>query len=123
MKHARNKTRLDQPPISRRRFFDSVTDGLCGVALTYLAQQTMTGEIASAAEAPRGNVGPLHFDLTPKPSHHDPQARGVIHLCMQGGPSQVDLFDPKLALKKFDGKPPPRELTENAVFETTALGS
>jgi hypothetical protein len=122
MKHAQNKPRNVLPPISRRRFFDSVTDGLCGVALTYLAQQAMLGGSAAAGEVPPAEVGPRHFDLKPKQSHHEPQARGVIHLCMQGGPSQVDLFDPKPALKKFDGKTPPRELTENAVFENDRSG-
>ena len=42
---------------------------------------------------------------------------------MHGGPSQVDLFDPKPALVKFHGKSPPRELTQNAVFENDRNGS
>lgn len=122
MQQPKNDTSASHPLVSRRRFFDRVTDGICGIALTYLAQQAMLDARVSANELPLGDVGPKQFDLLPKRSHHKPQASGVIHLCMQGGPSQVDLFDPKPALEKFDGKTPPRELTENAVFENDRSG-
>ncbi len=39
--------------------------------------------------------------------HHPPQAKQVVHLFMNGGPSHVDTFDPKPLLKKFHGKPLP----------------
>ena len=45
--------------------------------------------------------------LAPKPPHFAPTAKRVIWLFMHGGPSQVDTFDPKPALKKYDGKKPP----------------
>ncbi|MDP7017290.1 MAG: DUF1501 domain-containing protein [Pirellulaceae bacterium] len=61
-------------------------------------------------------------NLLPKRPHHRPAARSVIHLCMQGGPSQVDLFDPKPALQKYDGQTAPRELTGNAIFEKDRQG-
>ncbi|MFH5806589.1 DUF1501 domain-containing protein [Alienimonas sp. DA493] len=38
--------------------------------------------------------------------HHTPKAKNVIFLYMDGGPSQVDTFDPKPALTKHDGKDP-----------------
>jgi hypothetical protein len=38
--------------------------------------------------------------------HHAPRARSVIFLYMDGGPSQVDTFDPKPMLEKHDGKDP-----------------
>src|ERR1035437_1453532 len=39
------------------------------------------------------------------------EAKSVVHLFMNGGPSQVDLFDPKPALKRLAGSAPSRELS------------
>ncbi len=77
---------------SRRGFFDKFSTGLCGAALATLLQR-------EAAAAPRA------FDLAPKPSHFEPKAQAVIHLFMNGGPSQMDLFDPKPELDKHHGEP------------------
>ena len=57
------------------------------------------GELAAAPAA----LDPL----APKPAHFAPRAKHVIHLFMNGGPSQVDTFDPKPALAKYAGKPLP----------------
>ena len=38
--------------------------------------------------------------------HHRPRAKRVIFLFMNGGPSHIDTFDPKPALKKYEGKQP-----------------
>src|SRR5437868_1019102 len=43
--------------------------------------------------------------VLPRP-HHEPKARSVIFLYMDGGPSQVDTFDPKPLLTKFHGRDP-----------------
>jgi hypothetical protein len=43
--------------------------------------------------------------LTPKPSHFAAKAKNVIFLFMDGGPSQVDTFDPKPRLEKEHGQP------------------
>ncbi|QDV53336.1 DUF1501 domain-containing protein [Gimesia fumaroli] len=104
--------------ISRRSFFDRMTDGLYGVALTSLIGQ----QSLRAAEKQPFHPAPIPENLAPKRPHFAPRATSVIHLCMQGGPSQVDLFDPKPALKKFHGKTAPRELTGNAVFEKDRTG-
>ncbi|MBD3672644.1 MAG: DUF1501 domain-containing protein [Planctomycetaceae bacterium] len=40
-------------------------------------------------------------------THFPPRAKNVIYLFMHGGPSHVDLFDPKPALKKYAGQPLP----------------
>ncbi len=45
--------------------------------------------------------------LAPKAPHFAPKAKRVIHLFMNGGPSQVDTFDPKPELTKQHGKPVP----------------
>ncbi len=48
--------------------------------------------------------------LTARLSHFAPKAKAVIYLFMHGGPSQVDTFDPKPALTKYDGQPTPESL-------------
>src|SRR5437868_6791854 len=50
----------------------------------------------------KGSVNPL----APKVAHFPAKAKHVIHLFMNGGPSQVDTFDPKPALSKHNGKKP-----------------
>src|SRR5262249_49192345 len=45
------------------------------------------------------------FDLAPRAPHFAPRARAVIHLFMNGGPSPMDLFDPKPMLEKHHGEP------------------
>lgn len=113
-------TRKAAPGLSRRGFFDRVSDGLCGAAIAFLAEHELR---AASPDSARPHASPPSFDLSVKSTHFAPRARSVIHICMQGGPSQVDLFDPKPALTKFDGQSPPRELTTNAVFETDRKGS
>ncbi len=44
--------------------------------------------------------------LTPRQPHFSPRAKRIIHLYMNGGPSQVDTFDPKPALKTHAGNRP-----------------
>jgi hypothetical protein len=45
--------------------------------------------------------------LAPKQAHYPSKAKYVVHLFMNGGPSQVDTFDPKPMLDKYHGKPLP----------------
>src|SRR5262249_21656706 len=42
--------------------------------------------------------------LEPRPPHFPPRAKSVIHLFMNGGPSQMDLFDPKPVLDQHHGE-------------------
>ena len=57
-----------------------------------------------AEQAPAGDP------LAPKQPHARGRAKSVIHLFMNGGPSQVDTFDPKPALTKYNGQQPPGTL-------------
>src|SRR5579883_2878625 len=50
-----------------------------------------------------GHVAPL----APKPPHFAPKAKRVIFLFLNGGPSQVDTFDPKPMLAKYSHQPMP----------------
>src|SRR5205809_2215405 len=48
--------------------------------------------------------------LVSKEPHFKPKAKPVIYIFMGGGPSQLDLFDYKPAMTKYDGKPVPQEV-------------
>lgn len=85
-------------PLTRRAFFTRVAGGIHGTALTYLLCRDGYG--ASAAEPNR-----VVHNLEPRPPHFRARAKAVIHLFMNGGPSQMDLFDPKPMLDKHHGKP------------------
>jgi hypothetical protein len=85
--------------ISRRSFFSQVAGGVYGTALTYLLTRDLYGAPPAPAAEPR-----LAFDLKPRPPHFTPKATAVIHLFMNGGPSQMDLFDPKPMLDKHHGQ-------------------
>ncbi len=52
-------------------------------------------------------LGDSRSPLAPKPAHFAPRAKRIIHLFMNGGPSQVDTFDPKPALARYHGQRPP----------------
>src|SRR5579863_1944375 len=77
------------PVTSRREFFTRAGSGLAGIALASLLR-------AEGADP-----------LAPKPPHHLPKAKSVIWLFMEGGPSHVDLFDPKPKLLELAGQPMP----------------
>ncbi len=84
---------------NRREFFSRIADGLHGTALMSLLGSDMYA------------AAPPVFDLKAKAPHFAPKAKSVIHLFMNGGPSQVDLFDPKPTLKRLAGTAPSRELS------------
>ena len=52
-------------------------------------------------------AAPIRDWLAPKQPHHAPKAKSVIWLFMEGGPSHVDLFDPKPKLNELHGQPMP----------------
>jgi hypothetical protein len=87
--------------VSRRGFFECVSTGIYGAALTYLLGRDLFGSPRLlAAEMTRK----LANDLKPRSPHFAPKAKSVIHLFMNGGPSQMDLFDPKPMLDKHHGE-------------------
>ena len=80
---------------SRRDFFTRVGSGLAGVALAQMLQED--GLAATSAVDP----------MNPKKPDHPPTAKSIIWLFMEGGPSHVDLFDPKPKLQELAGQPLP----------------
>src|SRR6185436_20434394 len=63
------------------------------------------GLLASTVDSP--NAPRFTSPLLPRPSHFAARARSVIFLFMSGGPSHVDLFDPKPDLIRLAGQPIP----------------
>src|SRR5438105_154505 len=98
----RSRERISMRPqvpdfaLSRRAFLGRYAGGLGSLALAHLA----------AAEARAAERNPLAL----KKPHHEPKAKAVICLFQHGGPSQMDLFDPKPELTKQHGKPHPGKL-------------
>jgi hypothetical protein len=82
--------------VNRRGFFGQVSGGLCGAALCHLLGQDPLRGSEMSSKRPA--------DLAPREPHVSAKARSVIHLFMNGGPSQMDLFDPKPTLDKMHGK-------------------
>tara|TARA_B100000530_G_scaffold159189_1_gene100205 strand:- start:719 stop:2131 length:1413 start_codon:yes stop_codon:yes gene_type:complete len=58
----------------------------------------------------------INQDVRAEGLHHRPRAKNVIFLHMVGGPSQIDTFDPKPALDKWEGQSLPDELTRGQNF-------
>ncbi len=59
--------------------------------------------------ADTGELGAASLDpLAPRPTHFPGKARRIIHVYLNGGPSQIDTFDPKPLLKKYEGKKLPQ---------------
>src|SRR5262249_33388052 len=99
--------------LSRRHFFGRTGAGLGlgAIALASLLQDEARGR---AADIP-GRSEP-EDPLAPKKTPLPARARHVIYLHMAGSPSQLDLFDDKPALRKFNGKPCPQELLKGKRF-------
>ena len=89
---------LRQTRSSRRDFFCQSGCGIGALALASLLQSD---------GFPITRATPSSGPLSPRPPHFAPKARRIIHLFMHGGPSHVDLFDPKPALEKYSGQPLP----------------
>jgi hypothetical protein len=73
------------PCLTRRQMFRTLGGGLATLGLAQLLAESAPGAV------------PLHFA---------PRAKRVIHLFMNGGPFQGDLFDPKPALNEYAGQRP-----------------
>ena len=93
--------------ITRRTLFKQVGYGLGGVALSSMLSE---GLLASLVPAQQDKP------LLPKPPHFKARAKNVIYLFMAGAPSQLDLFDQKPMLVKYDHQPCPDELLKGDRF-------
>jgi len=63
-----------------------------------------------------GGLGGLALANLEAAPHFPAKAKSVIFLFMEGAPSQLDLFDPKPAMAKYDGQPLPESMTKDLRF-------
>ena len=82
--------------ISRRELFERSAAGFAGLALASLLQDDTARADASASS----------------PAHFAPKAKAIIQLFQHGGPSHVDLLDPKPELNARDGQKMPDSFTD-----------
>lgn len=100
-------------PTSRREFLASAGGGFGALALGSMMQW-------DEARADTPEIDPLQ-PMAPRLPHHVAKAKSVIFLFMEGGPSHIDMFDPKPELEKWAGKPLPPSI--GPVFTPMGVGS
>lgn len=88
--------------INRRTFLTKSAYGLGGAAFAMLAAKGFAATTPAAHPA-RGVIHEPHYPI---------KAKRVIYLCMAGGPSHLETFDWKPALKRLDGQPFPESFTK-----------
>ncbi len=86
--------------LNRRRFFATQASGLGTLALASLLNED----------------GALAGNVPPQLAHFAPRAKRCIYLFMEGGPSQMDLFDQKPKLNELDGQPMPESVLKEIKF-------
>lgn len=91
---------------TRRHFLKTCSLGLGSMAL---------GGLLSGFDTPTGGF-PSDHPLAPKPTHFPAKAKRVIYLHMAGSPSQLELFDYKPLLQKYDGQDCPDSLLQGKTF-------
>jgi len=100
--------------LCRRQFLSRAGGGAGMIALASI--------LAEQSSAAPGNAGPL----APRSTDFKPRARRVIWLFMHGGPSHVDLLDPKPDLIRYAGQPVPESfgpvMTRRDVAQNPLLG-
>lgn len=107
------------PCLTRRHFLQSSAFSLSPLALAWLGQRD------ARAEPVKPPLERQAHTLSPKKPAKPPSATAMISLFMQGGPSQVDLLDPKPTLTRMDGKDFPGKIKYDDVggASTKILGS
>jgi hypothetical protein len=93
--------------IARRHFLTSTASGIGLAALASMFRSV--GALAASTKS-LGNALSAHAP------HFAPRAKRCICIFLEGGPSQVDMFDPKPDLNRLDGQKMPESLTKNVRF-------
>src|SRR4051794_24432473 len=91
--------------LTRRHFFRH-----CGVGLGGMALASLLVRDAAASQPSGGNL------LRARGGHFPARAKAVIFLFMAGGPSQLDLYDPKPTLNRLHGQTVPESFTRGRRF-------
>jgi len=104
--------------VARRAFLQSSGVSLGAAALSLLEQrQAAANNTASVAATPRRVHPPL-----PGLPHHAPKAKSVIYIHLNGGPSQIDLWDYKPGLKEYFDKDTPQSVLGTQRISTMTSG-
>ena len=98
---------LNQQRVTRRQLFGSAAQGISGIALA-----SLLGERSALAGLPS----------LPNLPHFAPKAKRVVCLWQGGGPSHVDLFDPKPVLQKMAGQDIPDSVRGTTRLSTMSSG-
>jgi hypothetical protein len=93
----------EKPTVTRRSFFARLGSGIQGAALLHLLGDDLFARETASSIGAQGIVAEA-ANLRPRPAHFPAKAKSVIHLFMNGGPSQMDLFDPKPELDRRHGQ-------------------
>lgn len=100
--------------LARRHFLTSNLSGMGGIALaSLLAQERLLSATDQAGASDFAQATPAGV-LTQ--FHCPPRAQRCIFVFLMGGPSQLDIYDPKPKLAELDGTAPPAEFVGNANF-------
>src|ERR1700752_584837 len=91
--------------LTRRDFLRTSGFGVGGLVLACL----LAGEGVAIAES-GADPADLPQDLRPRQGHFPARARAMVHFMQNGGPSQMDLFDPKPELQKRAGQSIPQSV-------------
>ncbi len=95
----------------RREFLATSANGIGALALGALLTEQ---GLISPATALGADV--MQDPLAPREPHFPAKAKNCIFIFMEGGPSQMDLFDPKPKLNELNGQPLPESMTKNVRF-------
>src|SRR5579871_3229055 len=95
--------------LTRRQALQDAAVGFGAMAVNSMLQQDRLFAAESALAKEK------IYDLKPKPPLFPAKAKRVIFIYIGGGPSTIDMFDPKPALMKYDGKPAPFEIKGRAL--------
>jgi hypothetical protein len=90
---------------TRRTFLSGCAYGIGQLALSSLLAADEDGQRRASSDP-----------LAPRSPHHRPRARRVLFLHMAGAPSQIDLFDPKPLLARYDRQPIPESYVQGERF-------
>lgn len=90
---------MAKTPFTRRHF---LRENAMGVGMFALATLLQEERLLAVPKTVR--LAPPVFDMTPKSTPIVPRAKAMISLFQHGGPSQMDLTDPKPELTRLDGK-------------------
>jgi hypothetical protein len=123
----------DQIKLARRKFLTSTASGvgLAALATMFRENGLLAAEYSGGKDltSPAAKLTKSNDPLAVRSPHFTPRAKRCICIFLEGGPSQMDLFDPKPDLNKLNGQPLPESMTKNVRFAflqkdtATILGS